>query len=109
LIGRSVPLSWGFIQDAYGYALLKAGDYTFSKSLFLDCIRKEPQLVSAYLHLGEWYLAYCLNRKSSKERLTSANLCFSIALSLESTRPSRIARRAKQLAAEVDSLVNPAE
>jgi tetratricopeptide (TPR) repeat protein len=106
LIGYSVPLSWGFILDAYGYALLKAGDYSFSKSLFLDCIRKEPHLVSAYLHLGEWYLAYCLNRKSSPERLTLANLCFSIALSLEGRRSSRISKRAKKLTEEVGSLVS---
>jgi tetratricopeptide (TPR) repeat protein len=106
LIGHSVPLSWGFIHDAYGYALLKAGDFSFSKGLFLDCIRKEPHLVSAYLHLGEWYLAYCLNRKSSSERLTLAKLCFSIALSLEGRRPSRIAKRAKKLSEDVDSLVS---
>lgn len=107
LIGHSVPLSWGFIQDAYGYALLKAGDYTFSRSLFLDCIRKEPNISSAYLHLGEWYLSYSLNRKPSKDRLTLANLCFSVALSLEGKKPSRIARRAKQMADEVKVLTNP--
>jgi tetratricopeptide (TPR) repeat protein len=104
LIGYSIPLSWAFIQDTYGYALLKSGDYAFSKSLFLDCIRKEPNLTSAYLHLGEWYVADCLNHDRSKERLTLANLCFSIATSLEGNKKSRIARRSVEMVALVKSV-----
>jgi tetratricopeptide (TPR) repeat protein len=101
IIGRSVPLSWGVIQDTYGYALLKAGDYTFSKSLFLDSIRKEPQGASAYLHLGEWYLSYCINRKESKDRLILAKLCFSIAQSLGGKK-GRIRDRAGVLLRQAD-------
>jgi tetratricopeptide (TPR) repeat protein len=108
LIGYSIPLSWAFLQDSYGYALLKAGDYAFSKSLFLDCIRKEPNLTSAYLHLGEWYLSDCMNHDRSKERLRLANLCFAIAISLEGKKKSRIARRSAEMADQVKSALSKA-
>jgi tetratricopeptide (TPR) repeat protein len=108
LVGYSIPLNWAFVQDSYGYALLKAGDYAFSKALFLDCIRKEPNLISAYLHLGEWYLADCLNHDRSKERLTLANLCFAIAISLEGKKKSRIARRSAEMADLVKSALSKA-
>ncbi|MGH1364903.1 MAG: hypothetical protein ACRBF0_15185 [Calditrichia bacterium] len=96
LVGHSIPISWGFLQDAYGYALLKAGDFVFSKSLLLDCIENEPHISSTYLHLGEWYLAYRMNHPDREKHYSElAKLCFSIAIRLEGDRDSRIARRAR--------------
>lgn len=96
LVGRSLPFRWGLVQDAYGYALLKSGDFAFSKDLFLSCIEKEPSFSASYLHLGEWYIAYYLHRKPEKRALQLAHRCLSIAIKLEKSPNSRIARRANQ-------------
>lgn len=102
LVGKSLPLDSGFIQDAYGYALLKAGDFSSSKALFNYCIEKEPSFSSAYLHLGEWYLSFYYNNSNSIRDKSLAKLCFSIALELEpGKKESRIARRAKRFIEEL--------
>jgi len=106
LLGRTLPFRWGFIHDVYGYTLLKSGNYLFSKDLFLSCIEKEPSFSSSYLHLGEWYISYNLNRKKSKKNLRLAKLCLLIAWKLEKNKNSRISKRAKELISEYIGEIN---
>lgn len=96
LFSNAIPIRWGFIQDVYGYTLLKAGDFSFSKDLFLNCIEKEPSFSSSYLHLGEWYVAWSMkDSKNAAKHLALAKDCFFLAESLEKNKSSRISKRAK--------------
>jgi tetratricopeptide (TPR) repeat protein len=104
--GSTVPMTWTFLQDAYGYILLKSGRPRFAKSLFVQSIHEDPTFASAYLHLGEWYLNDAHRRPSSKrpsdgrsvERsLHLARTCFHIAKAFQKTRNSLIRRRAQAL------------
>jgi hypothetical protein len=56
MVDTSVPLTWSFLLDSYGYVLFKSGDDRICRSLFSSCIQEDPQFASAYLHLAEWYL-----------------------------------------------------
>lgn len=69
LFGDAIPIRWGFVQDVYGYTLLKAGDFSFSKDLFLNCIEKEPSFSSSYLHLGEWNIAWAARNRADSVKI----------------------------------------
>lgn len=56
--GMTVPVTYKFLLDTYGYVLLKNGMLRFSKALILQCIFEDPSFSSSYLHLAEWYIAY---------------------------------------------------
>ena len=105
-IGISIPVTWTFLLDSYGYALLKAGDLRLSRSLFTQCIHEDPNFSSPYLHLGEWYLTQGArvskdkNLKTQERATELARFCFYIAKLFEGKRDSLIKRRANDKLSE---------
>ncbi len=100
VIGSSIPVTWTFLLDAYGYALLKSGDYRFSRSLLIQCILEDTSFSSPYLHLAEWYISRRIdyeNDKLTERQLQLAKLCLKAAIQLEGKKYSRIKKRASEI------------
>jgi len=101
-IGHSIPVTLGFLLDAYGYALLISGDFQFSRSLLIQCIRDDPIYSSPYLHLGEWYLTRYEalmshgDHEEGSRLLRPAEYCLLIAQHLQKKLDSRIRRRSRE-------------
>jgi hypothetical protein len=64
LTGMTIPFTYAFLLDTYGYVLLKNGRLRFSKALFIQCIYQDPTFSPPYLHLAEWYMEYYKNHEN---------------------------------------------
>ena len=129
IVGRSVPVTWTFLLDAYAYVLLKARHVRFSKALLTECIYEDPYFSSPYLHLGEWCISEVmrarrrLEAREPKQVITEqserdaiqansersrrvAKLCLNIAIQLEGGRKSLTKRRAGALLRDYSSLLS---
>jgi hypothetical protein len=61
LTGMTVPCTYSFLLDSYGYIMLKSGKLKFAKSLLVQCIFQDPSFSPAYVHLAECYKEYYKN------------------------------------------------
>ncbi len=125
IVGRTVPVTWTFLLDAYAYVLLKAGHHRFSRALLIDCIYEDPYFSAPYLHLGEWCIAELLKasrpnssasdevdgaqRPSMERSRRVAPLCLNIAIRLEGGRRSLTKRRARELLDRYSNLFSQTE
>jgi hypothetical protein len=104
--GMTIPLTYTFLLDTYGYVLLKNDKTRFAKALILQCVFQDPTFSATYLHLAELYYTYYHNNTSKKLRdriwQRSAKFCLYIAIETEKdkykvNKESLISTRAKML------------
>lgn len=88
--GMTVPVTYKFLMDTYGYVLLKNGMLRFAKALIQQCIYEDPTYSAAFLHHAEWFIEYYnnFNRKNNKKNIgeswkKAARLNLYIAIELE--------------------------
>ena len=70
--GLTVPFTYSFLLDTYGYVLFKNGYFKFSRALFIQCLYQDPSFSSTYVHLAEWYIEYYGNGKAKNENWIKA-------------------------------------
>jgi hypothetical protein len=84
LTGLTIPCTYSFLLDIYGYVLLKNGKLKFAKVQLSTCIHLDPSFSSTYVHMAEWYKEYYKNSHSEDvEWKKAARLCLYIALNIE--------------------------
>lgn len=62
--GLTIPFTYSFLLDTYGYVLLKNGRLRFSKALFIQCVYQDATFSPSYLHLAEWFREYYKNHEN---------------------------------------------
>ncbi len=72
ITGMTIPFTYSFLLDTYGYVLFKNGYLKFSKALFMQCLAQDPSFSPTYIHLAEWYIEYSKRVKSKGEVLLRA-------------------------------------
>ena len=102
LFGRSVPITWVFLLNAYAFVQKQYGNLKMAETLFKHCIREDPGFSESYLNLGECYLTRSkslggqdIERKEQYKRLS--RLCVRIAKYMEGRTKSRTKQRATEL------------
>lgn len=110
ITGMTVPVTYTFLLDTYGYVLLKCGRLRFAKALLLQCLFQDPSYSATYLHLAEWYFEYYgnnnnLSRESERWR-KAAQLNLLIAIEIEkefdqSNQGTLISKKAKKLLSQI--------
>lgn len=82
--GMTIPFTYSFLLDTYGYVLFKNEYFKFSKALFLQCLYQDASFSATYIHLAEWYLEDVKRSDSPKIReIRAAQICLYIALEYE--------------------------
>lgn len=77
--GMTIPFTYSFLLDTYGYILLKNGNLRFAKALLIQCLYQDPSFSASYLHLAEWYKEYYKNHMN-ENWIKAARLSLYIAI-----------------------------
>jgi hypothetical protein len=105
--GMTIPVTYTFLLDTYGYVLLKCGKTRFAKALILQGLFQDPSYSATYLHLAEWYLNFYGEDNSQEKKFNdlwrkAARLNLYIAIEIEREYDSQdkgtfISMKAKKL------------